>query len=477
MVNQNILSARYATEAMNEVFSDVGKIPLERDLWLSVMKAQRELGIDIPTETIEKYAAARDKVDLERIKEIETKRRHEVKAKIEAFTEAAGVEPKEQHLHKGMTSRDLDDNVWQYQIKKASEIVFGKFVSILRHFVDMSRKYGDLIITARTHMQPAQPTVLGRRMAMWAEELYGHLADFERFIQDYPLRGIKGPVGTQFDMLTLLGSQEKVARLEEIVARELGFSRTLSAPGQVYARSLDSALISKLALLSAAPQNYSNTMRLMARGELVTEGFKEGQVGSSAMPHKINARSAERIWSLSELLKTYADGASRISGAQWEEGDVSDSAIRRVIIPDAFYTADGVCETTLTVLNEMVAFPAVINAELDRYLPFLATTEILMTAVKAGIGREEAHEAIRKYSVQAALDIREGKIPRFAQSLANDPVFKNHGIQESDITALLKDRGHFIGNARIQIADVAERARYFLEKYSRQAAYEPEIIL
>jgi len=477
MANPNILSLRYASPRINEIFSEEGRIKRERNLWLAVMKAQRKLGLGISDDTIEKYERARDDINLERIREIELETRHDVKAKIDAYNEAAGVKPEEQQAHRGLTSRDLDDNVWQSQIKEASGIVFGKAVSMLRHFLDKALEYKDTVISARTHMQPAQLTTLGRRMSMWAEELKYHLSNFETLYQGLPLRGIKGPVGTQFDMLTQLGSQEKVDKLEEMVAAELGFSKTLNSPGQVYPRSLDYALISGLSLLGSAPESFSKTMRVMARGELVTEGFKEGQVGSSSLPHKMNTRSSERICSMAEALKMYSDGASRISGDQWEEGDVSDSLLRRVIIPDSFYTADGLCETTLTILNEMGTYPEVIRQELDKYLPFLATTEILMAATDSGIGREEAHKIIKENAVAAALDMRAGKEPQLAHRLAANLEFSSKGLTEGRINGMLLNREHFIGLARQQIDAVISDSRYLLNKYQKEAAYEPGEIL
>ena len=475
MANLNVLSQRYATPEVNEIFSERWKTIAERKLWIAVMKAQRELGIDISEEDIKKFEVALEIVNFDRIKEIEIRTRHDVKARVEHFVEVAGAG---EHLHKGMTSRDPTDNIEQMQIRRTSELIFGKYVSVLRHLLDKAREYDNIFLTARTHHQAAQMTLLGRRFAMWAEELLYNLSSFERFLERYPLRGIKGPVGTQADMLTLLGSREKVEELERIVAHHLGFSNVLHSTGQTYPRSLDYKLVSHLALLSSACENFGLTMRLMAGYDLVTEGFKEGQVGSSAMPHKMNTRSSERICGLAELLKMYADGASRISGAQWEEGDVSDSVPRRVIIPDAFYTSDGLCETTLTVLNEMGAYPTVINAEVDRYLPFLATTEILMAAVKAGIGRETAHSVIKKHAVAEALAMRnEGRPPSLATRLASDPIFAKTGITESSIHAILTDREHFIGNARNQIEAVRLQAKPLLERYSTQARYEPREIL
>jgi adenylosuccinate lyase len=475
-LNPNVLSQRYATPEMNRIFSEEGKTLMERELWLSVLKAQRRLGMDIPDKVIERYEAAKDHVDLERIKEIELRTKHDVKAKIEAYNEAAGgVE----YIHLGLTSRDLTDNVEQLQIRDAMRLIHGKYVSVLRHLLEKAEEYSGVELTGRTHHQPAQTTLLGRRFSMWAEELLTHLKEFEAFIEDYPLRGVKGAVGTQFDMVNLLGSPEKALSLERMVAQDLGFKELLDSTGQVYPRSLDFKVTSHLAALASACENFAKSLRLMAGHELVTEGFAEGQVGSSVMPHKMNTRSTERICAFSELLKMYADGASRLAGDQWEEGDVSCSATRRVIIPDAFYTADGLIETTLTVLNQMGAYPAVIGRELDRYLPFLATTEVLALAVKHGLGREEAHAAIKKHAIAEALLIRErgASDNRLLEKLVKEPSFKAVGITPEELRTVLRDKSHFVGNAHRQISAVKEKASPLLKMYSEEAKYEPREIL
>ncbi|HLD88755.1 MAG TPA: lyase family protein, partial [Candidatus Nanoarchaeia archaeon] len=424
-------------------------------------------------EDITKYEGAINNVDLELIKQIEDVRGHDVKARIEAFVKAAGAE---EHIHKGMTSRDVTDNVEQARFKKASEIIFGKYVSVLRHFVEKAEEYS-LELTGRSHHQAAQLTLLGRRFSMWAEELHSNLPNFENFIEKYPLRGIKGPVGTRFDMLTLLESRDNVDRLEKIVAKHLGFSEILDSPGQVYPRSLDYALLSQLSLLSSACENFAKGMRLMAGHELVTEGFKEGRVGSTAMPHKMNTSRSERICSAAELLKMYAGGGSRLSGDQWEEGDVSCSLVRRVVIPDAFYASDAVCETSLTVLNEMGAYPLMISKEVDRYLPFLATTEILMTAVQKGIGREKAHSIIKEHAISEALRMRQKGVPPYlAKRLSEDADFKEAGITEETINSILADKAHFIGDAELQINRVVKKTQNLLDRYEQESLYEPEKI-
>lgn len=475
-MNPNILSQRYATEKMNHIFSEPGKTRLERELWLNVLKAQRGLGLDVPDNVIYAYEKALDDIDLELIETIERRTKHDVKSKIEAFCLAAeGFE----FIHLGMTSRDLTDNVEQIQIQRAMKLVLGKYLSVLRHLIMKADEYRGIELTARTHHQAAQPTLLGRRFAMWAEELWVHLVEFEAFIGSYPFRGIKDAVGTQFDMVNLLGSNEKALELEQRIAEMFGFKNVLDSTGQVYPRSLDYKLLSHLAALSSACENFAKSMRLMAGYELMTEGFRKGQVGSSVMPHKMNTRSSERICAFSELLKMYADGGSRLAGDQWEEGDVSCSAIRRVLIPDAFYASDGLLETTLTVLNQMGAYPAVISKEVDRYLPFLATTEILGLAVQHGIGREKAHSLIKKHAIAEALRMREegSDVNQLMDRLCEEPEFKEAGITEAMLSGALKDKSHFLGNADAQITAVQKKTKPLLTKYAKEAGYEPGDIL
>ena len=473
---ENVLAERYATSGLRNIHSARGKNLAEREFWIAVMKAQRELGVNIPPEDIEAYEKAKDNIDLELIEKLEKEMRHDVNAKIKAFNIAAGMDRKgKQHAHKRLTSRDLTDNVEQMQNKDSSKIIFGKYTSVLSHFLDKSDKYKDVVLTARTHHQPAQPTLLGKRFSTLAEELIFHLSDFERFVDEYPLRGIKGPVGTQMDMLSLLGSEEKVDALEKKIAEHLGFKNILYSTGQVYPRSLDYKMCSHLAFLSAACGNFAIGMRLMSGYELATEGFKEGQVGSSAMPHKMNTRTSERIWSLSQLTKMYAEGASRISGEQWEEGDVSCSALRRVL-PDAFFASDGICEATLTVLNEMGVYPIIISKEADRYLPFLATTELLGAAIEKGVGREDAHKLIKKYATKVALEMRETGLEHnnLPELLGKDELFP---LSELEIKEILLDRAKFIGNAHNHIRKVAEKGMGIISRYPEEAKYEPGQIL
>ena len=290
------------------------------------------------------------------------------------------------------------------------------------------------------------------------------------------MRGIKGPVGTAQDVLDLFeGDQSKVLQLETLIAKHLGFERTLAAVGQVYPRSLDYEALSCLVQLAAGPSSLATSIRLMAGAELVTEGFAEGQVGSSAMPHKMNTRSCERINGLTVVLRGFAQMIAEISGDQWNEGDVSCSVVRRVALADAFHTIDAILETTLTVLNEFGAFPAVIEREIERFLPFLASTKILMAAVKQGAGRESAHEAIKEHSIATALDLRSGSDRNdLLDRLAGD---NRIPLTKSELEALIAKPIEFAGDAQSQINSIVKEVDILRKKYPNALKYQAGTIL
>src|SRR5215469_2473117 len=370
---------------MADLWSPDRKIVLERRLWIAVLRAQRDLGVDVPDGAVEAYERVVDHVDLESIAARERVTRHDVKARIEEFAALAGHE----HIHKGMTSRDLTENVEQLQVRQSLELIRGRAVATLARLARLAVEQEVTVMAGRSHNVAAQATTLGKRFATAADELLVAFARVEELLARYPLRGIKGPMGTAQDMLDLLGGDAaKLEELEGRVAAHLGFSTVLTSVGQIYPRSLDFDVVSALVQLAAAPSNLATTIRLMAGLELVTEGFKEGQVGSSAMPHKMNSRSCERVNGLAVVLRGHLSMIGELAGDQWNEGDVSDSVVRRVALPDAFFAADGLFQTFLTVLGEFGAFPAVIQRELDRYLPFLASTKVLMAALQPGRGTE-----------------------------------------------------------------------------------------
>jgi adenylosuccinate lyase len=470
----NVLAQRYASTPLRELWSPRSKVVLERKLWLAVLRAQHDLGVAVPAGALEAYERVVEHVDLESIAKRERITRHDVKARIEEFCALAGHE----HIHKGLTSRDLTENVEQMQVKASLELLRDRMVAALARLAGLATEHAALVMTGRTHNVPAQATTLGKRFASAAEELLIALERFEELIARYPLRGLKGPVGTAQDQLDLLGGDAaKLAKLESAVAKHLGFTRALTSVGQIYPRSLDFDVIAALVQAAAAPSSLATTIRLMAGHDLASEGFAAGQVGSSAMPHKMNARSSERINALRVVLGGYLTMATSLSGEQWNEGDVSCSVVRRVALPDAFFAADGLFQTFLTVLDEFGAYPAVIAAELQRYLPLLATTKVLVAAVKAGVGREAAHAAIKEHAVAAALAMRQ---PRgvggetLLDRLAADPRLK---LSRNQLDAALAEPLQFTGAATEQIAAVVRRIQEVTKRYPEAAAYEPEPIV
>jgi len=472
MYMQNVLASRYASRPMAELWSPEAKVVMERELWIAVMEAQRELGVDIPDGVVEDHRAVLDQVDLESIRERELVTRHDVKARIEEFCALAGHE----HIHKGMTSRDLTENVEQLQVRRSLELVLDRIVATLARLAQLAVEHEGLAMAGRSHNVAAQVTTLGKRFATAAEELLTAHRRVSDLLAAYPLRGLKGPVGTQQDQLDLLGDGARVDRLERLVAEHLGFEQILDSVGQVYPRSLDFDVVSALAQTAGGPANLARTIRLMAGNELATEGFRPGQVGSSAMPHKMNARSCERINGLAIVLRGHLAMVGGLVGDQWNEGDVSCSVVRRVALPDAFLALDGLFQAFLTVLDEFGVYPAVVERELRRYLPFLATTRVLVAAVQAGMGREEAHEVIKEHAVAAALALRvEGVVETdLLDRLAVDGRLP---LDRVTLEGLVGDLSVFTGNASAQVSAVVERVAVVVAARPRAAAYDPEPIL
>jgi adenylosuccinate lyase len=473
----NVLANRYASAAMREVWSVENKIISERRLWLAVLAAQRDLGVDFggddPAVVIKAYEGVVEQVDLANIAEREKITRHDVKARIEEFNALAGY----QHVHKGMTSRDLTENVEQLQIVSSLKIIRDRMVTTLVQLAQLATQYSDQPMAGRTHNVVAQITTLGKRFATTANELLLAYQRIEELVGRYPLRGIKGPVGTSQDMLDLLGGDNQ--RLEELewrIADHLGFRHVLVSTGQVYPRSLDLDVISALAQAAAAPSNLATSIRLMAGHELVTEGFQPGQVGSSAMPHKMNTRSCERINGLAVIIRGYLSMVGELAGDQWNEGDVSCSVVRRVALPDAFFALDGLFETFLNVLEDFGAFPAVITAELQRYLPFLATSKVLIAAVRQGVGRETAHQVISEHAIAVALEMREtGRGDNdLLDRLAADPRL---GVTREELDAAIADPIELAGTAGRQVGTLVAQIGEIAAAHPEAAAYRPGPVL
>jgi len=468
----DVLADRYGSTPMVNIFSPEQRIIFERELWIAVMKVQKELGLDIPDEAINAYEKVKNEVDLDWIKNREKELRHDEKAKLEAFNKLAGYE----YAHLGMTSRDQGDNTEQMQIKMAMEILRDHTVAALARMARLAVEYNGLVYPERTHLAVAQPSLVGKIFANFGEELLIGFDRLETLMEKYPLRGIKGAVGTQTDQLQLFnGDKNKVEILEQKVAEFLGFKNVMGSVGQVYPRSLDFEVASTLFQLISGPSSFAKTARVMAGFEEFTEGFKDGQVGSTAMPHKMNSRSSERINSFRNILAGFVTMTMGNSGDQWFGGDVSCSATRRVAIQGAFLATDGVLETLMTVLDECGFYPAVIQREMDKYLPFLTTTRLLMAAVKNGVGREVAHEAIKENAVAVALEMRKSgnQTNDLLDRLAGD---SRLGLSKEKLTEAISRPIEFVGNAADQINDFAKKVAKIVDKYPEAAKYNPEEI-
>ena len=469
----NILAERYSAAQMKAIWSPEGRITLERDFWLSVMQAQQALGLKIPDEAIAAYRAVKENINLTSIDKRERVTRHDVKARIEEFNDLAGHE----HIHKGMTSRDLTENVEQLQVYRSLELVRDKTIAIMARLSAHATRWQDLMITARTHNVAAQPTTFGKRLSMFGEEMLSSFHQLESILSSYPVRGLKGAVGTQMDQVSLFdGDTEKVASLDGQVREHLGLPKIWTNVGQVYPRSLDFRVVSTLVDLASAPSSFAKTLRLMAGHETASEGFAKGQTGSSAMPHKMNSRSCERVNGFHAILKGHLTMASQLAGDQWNEGDVSCSVVRRVMLPDAFYALDGLFETFLTILDQMDAYPAVIEKENTHYLPFLLTTTIMMAAVKAGLGRETAHEVIKEHAVATVKDLRDGSHNEnnLLQRLSQDDRLP---LDYEALSLILKESGSNVGQAKIQVAAFQNKITELTKNYPDAANYTPSSIL
>ena len=437
-ITPNVLATRYATKEMVAIFDPVNKIKNERKFWITILKLQQKAGLPITDSDIKAYDKVIEKVDLDSIDKREIKTRHDVKARIEEFNALAGVEK----IHIGLTSRDLTENIELIQIKAGLELIEYRILQTLFLLSEKISKYEKTYMVGRSHNVAAQVTTLGKRFASCAEELlFAHTA-LKELIGRLPLRGIKGPVGTSQDALDAMG--QDFAHLEKSITEEFGFENTWASVGQIYPRSVDFEVVSKLLQIASAPSSLATTIRLMAGIGLVSEGFKAGQVGSSAMPHKMNSRSSERISGMMVLLRGYSTMASDLVGNQWNEGDVSCSVVRRVVIPDSFYVLDGLLHTFMTILQEFGAFEEIIKSELADQLPLLATTKILMECVKAGVGREVAHEMIKKHSTTA-------KPSDFFTALANE---KGFPLSVAQLNSLIQDPSNFSGLAIAQSQSV-----------------------
>lgn len=458
----SIVGKRYSSSQMQNLWSPETKVLKERELWIAVMRVQAKLGLDISSEVITAYENVKTKIDLGSIERREAELKHDVKARIEEFNALAG----HQRIHLGLTSRDVTENIEGWQIRTSLELTLASSTQLLDELAKKIESYSDLAIVGRTHNVPAQLTTLGRRFASWSEEFLIALENLETLHTNYRIKGIKGAIGTGSDLRAL--HIDKWLEVERAVADELGLEKTLMAPSQIYPRSLDFQVVASLYQLAAPIASIATNIRLMAGLGLFSEGKSSGQVGSSAMPHKNNPRLSERVNGLFILLKGYLTMVSEISGNHWNEGDVSESVVRRVALTDSFYTIDAILRSMKKILSELQVNESALSKELDRELEYLLSSKVLLKAVEKGIGRESAHNLI----LECATESRSSSSETFFELLAKN---KELGLPLSELDALKSNPSEHLGDASKQAQQVLKLVRTqisALKKFGNQSLDE-----
>lgn len=458
-----VLADRYASKEMREIWSREFKIKAERRLWITVLETQASLGFDVSLNVIEEYKKKIDDINLASIDAREKVTKHDVKARIDEFNALTG----HQKIHIGMTSRDLTENIELFQLSASLELAQLKAAALLKYLAEFAREYLEVPMVARTHNVPAQLTTLGRRAATWMEELIYSFSHLEDVLRRLPLRGIKGPIGTSQDLVDLFGDSSQI--VENSVATELGFNQLLIAPSQIYPRSIDYEIVTALVQLAGSPSNIATNIRIMSGFGLVSEGFSKDQVGSSAMPHKINARLSERVNGLTSVLKGNAVMVQELVGNQWNEGDVSCSVVRRVALPDAFYAIDAILDTTIRIIRKLDVQTDLIAKEVHNYLPFLVTTKLLSKAVQNGMGREDAHALLKKLSHSANENLKQHGRNNLFELVSSESAL---GVTTEFINSI-QQPANLTQNAIHQARQVIEKAQGLSEKHPDSLLYTP----
>ena len=417
------LSERYASKEMQYIFSPEMKFKTWRQLWIALAKTERELGLDITEEQIAQLEAHKDDINFETAKEREKLVRHDVMSHVYAY----GVQcPKAKGIiHLGATSCYVGDNTDIIIMDKALKLVRAKLVNVIDELAKFADTYKDLPTLAFTHFQPAQPTTVGKRATLWLQEFLMDLEDLTYVLGSLRLLGSKGTTGTQASFLELFdGDQEKVDRLDPLIAQKMGFDSCYAVSGQTYSRKVDTRVANVLAGIAASAYKMSNDIRLLQHLKEVEEPFEKNQIGSSAMAYKRNPMRSERIGSLARYVMVDALNPAITSATQWFERTLDDSANKRLSIPEAFLAADGILDLCLNVVDGLVVYEKVITKRLMAELPFMATENIMMDAVKTGGARQELHEKIRKLSMEAGARVKqEGKDNNLLELIAADPSF------------------------------------------------------
>lgn len=456
------LSTRYASDEMQYIFSDNNKFRTWRKLWISLAKAEKACGLNITDEQIAQMEANKDDVDYERAAEWEKKVRHDVMAHIHTFGEQC---PKaEPIIHLGATSCYVGDNTDVIILKQASEIVLKKAAAVMKNLAEFAEKYKSLPCLAYTHLQPAQLTTVGKRATLWMYELSMDIKELEHRVSELKMLGSKGTTGTQASFMELFGNdEEKVKKVEELIAADYGFDGVVAVSGQTYSRKVDAYFLSVLSGFAQSAYKFSNDMRLLQSFEEIEEPFGKNQVGSSAMPYKRNPMRCERISALARYVITDSLNPAFTAGTQWFERTLDDSANRRISTSEAFLAIDAILNIYINVTSGMVVYDKVINRRVMEKLPFMATENIMMRAVEAGGDRQELHERLRVHSHAAAANVKlEGKENDLIKRIAEDSAF---GLTEEEINTLLLPE-KYIGRSVHQTEEfIQDVAQPIIDKY------------
>lgn len=455
----NPLCERYAGKEMQRIFSQDNKFSYWRKLWLSLAENERRLGLDISDEQLEEMRAHLYDIDYERADFYERELRHDVMAHIKAFGEIC---PKASPIiHLGATSCFVDDNGDILVFKEALNEIKGKLVTTLNSLYDFILKYKDVPTLGFTHFQPAQPTTVGKRACLWAQELVFDLEQIDNVIKRLPFPGCKGATGTMASFLSLFdGDEEKALELEQMIARDFGFDNILKVAGQTYTRKIDYYILSTLSGIAQSGSKFATDIRLLSHMKEFDEPFESKQVGSSAMAYKRNPMRSERICSLARLVISDTINPAITSSSQWLERSLDDSANRRISIPEAFLAVDGILTLYNNIISKGIVYPVIARTHLEEELPFMATENILMLAVKKGGNRQELHERIREISVKVAKQTKlEGKHPDLLSEILKDEAFR---ITREELDGLL-DINNFVGLAPRQAEDFAQYIKEIID--------------
>ena len=466
------LSERYASREMQYIFSPDMKFRTWRRLWIALAETEKELGLPITDEQIEELKSHVDDINYEVAKEREKLVRHDVMSHVYAYGQqcpkAKGI------IHLGATSCYVGDNTDIIIMSEALKLVRKKIVNVIAELADFAEQYKDLPTLAFTHFQPAQPTTVGKRATLWLQEFMMDLEDLEYVLGSLKLLGSKGTTGTQASFLELFdGDQETIDRIDPMIAEKMGFEACYPVSGQTYSRKVDTRVLNVLAGIAASAHKMSNDIRLLQHLKEVEEPFEKNQIGSSAMAYKRNPMRSERIASLSRYVMVDALNPAVTSSTQWFERTLDDSANKRLSVPEGFLAIDGILDLCLNVVDGLVVYPKVIEKHLMAELPFMATENIMMDAVKAGGDRQELHERIRELSMEAGKNVKEkGLENNLLELIAADPAF---GLSLDELKKTM-DPAKYTGRASVQVDKyLADVVRPMLEENRELLGVKAEI--